>query len=420
MSSELLGITLPNGWNGEKRQTLFVGDLSGLLKDEYKDQLRFNLLTLEPEFNGQSLPPTFVENFYVLLSEAGYSIGKTAATDGLLVASHRNAFHPVVDYLEGIEKDDSIDPIDLENISTDYLGVEDELSNAMLSTCLIGAVARALNRGVMFKHCCVLKGEQGIGKSSFWRILASSDWFCDTMQSKEQDLFLAIQTTWFYELQELDYMTTKHEQGKLKGWLSSREDKFRLPYARATDSHKRPSIFVGSCNRSDFLTDSTGNVRFWIIDIKNKIDLTKLKKDRDRIFKAAINAYRENEKTFNNQGVTLSNELQEESDIRNLSYEEDHPFMARLAEWTNRTCNQFPFTTEQALEDSDCRDGHKISKHDQKEAGNCLRKLGFNKDTHQRRYGEQPRARRWRKPEWPNDLEPKPIQLPKKLRKEIL
>ncbi|WP_269610830.1 VapE domain-containing protein [Prochlorococcus marinus] len=420
MSSEIIGIHLPNGWENGIRQKFAAGDLSKLLKDEFKSDLKFNLLTLEPEFKDQSLTSNFVDNFYVFLSEAGYMISKGAATDALLVSAHRNAFHPVVDYLEDIEKDDSIEPIDLEKVSTDYLGVDDPLSNSMLAMCLIGAVARALNRGVMFKHCCVLKGAQGIGKSSFWRILASPEWFCDTMQTKDQDLFLAIQTCWFYELQELDYMTSKHEQGKLKAWISSREDKFRLPYGRATDSHQRPSIFVGSCNRSDFLTDSTGNVRFWVIDIPDKIDLPKLKQDRNRIFKAAIKAYREDEKTYNKIGIALPDELQRKSDIRNLEFEAEHPFFSRLAEWTSRKVNQYPFTSEQALIGSGCRDETKLNPNDAKEAGNCLRKLGYIKDTHQQRDEEgKKQARRWRLPEWPNTKEALKIEMPRRFHHEI-
>ena len=420
MSTELITLNFPSGWEEDKkgnptRTHYCSGDLSELLRTHLGNNLRFNLLTLEPEINRCPVHLNFVENFYVFLSEKGFTISKSAAMDALLYTAHQNAFHPVVDYLEQLEKDVSIDPINLETVATDYLGSEDELSNQMLKTCLIGAVARALSRGIMFKHCLVLKGAQGIGKSSFWRTLASSEWFCDTMQNKDQDLLLSVQTTWIYELQELDYMTSKHEQGKLKAWLSSREDKFRVPYGRSTETHKRPSIFVGTCNRSDFLTDSTGNVRFWIIDLNKKIDLPKVQRDRDKIFKAAVIAYRKKEDYFNKNGIALNDQLQKESDLRNEEYEAEHPFFPRLAEWTSRTVNQYPFTTDQALIGSGCRSEQRINNNDTKEAGNCLRKLGYVKDTHQRREAGNKRLRRWRLPTWPKDETPLKIEMPNKL-----
>ena len=75
----------------------------------------------------------FIENFYVFLSEHGYSVRKGAAMDALLYTSQKNTYHPIVEYLERIEKDNYIQPVDLEDIATDYLGVDDELSNQMLA-----------------------------------------------------------------------------------------------------------------------------------------------------------------------------------------------------------------------------------------------------------------------------------------------
>ena len=73
----------------------------------------------------------------------------------------------------------------------------------------------------------------------------------------------------------------------------------------------------------------------------------------------------------------MNDQLQTESDLRNEEYEAEHPFFPRLAEWTSRTVNQYPFTTDQALIGSGCRSEQRINNNDTKEAGNCLRKLGY-------------------------------------------
>ena len=87
---------------------------------------------------------------------------------------------------------------------------------------LIAAVARIRQRGIKFDNCCTLLGRQGAGKSSFWRYLASDPWFCDTFQNKDQDMFMALQSTWIFELQELDRINPHGEKSaKLKALLSS-------------------------------------------------------------------------------------------------------------------------------------------------------------------------------------------------------
>ena len=168
-------LEIAEGWQltrkGPKRLDLQVGDLSRILLESYQDRLEFNLLTGAPEIDRLEVSSGIVENFYVPLSEYGYKINKGAATDGLLYAAQKMSYHPVVEFLKGIELNDSVEPIDLKTVASSYLDVEDELSNAMLAACLIGLVARAFQPGIKFDNCLVLQGAEGIRKSSFWRTL---------------------------------------------------------------------------------------------------------------------------------------------------------------------------------------------------------------------------------------------------------
>ena len=93
---------LPEGWNEGsngiiKSQVLDVGRLSLLLKEEFKDRLKFNLLTLKPELDGVQLPEKFVTYFYVRMGEIGWRIGRESARDGLIYASQQFAYDPVVE-----------------------------------------------------------------------------------------------------------------------------------------------------------------------------------------------------------------------------------------------------------------------------------------------------------------------------------
>ena len=58
---------------------------------------------------------------------------------------------------------------------------------------------------------------------------------------------------------------------------------------------ERCSIFVGTTNQDEFLSDSTGNRRFWIVPVVKNIDIGLLKTERDRIWAAAAELYKNGE-----------------------------------------------------------------------------------------------------------------------------
>ena len=242
---------LPKGFitkkNGDKsHQVIQVGDLLGLLQDTYGKELELNLMSGEPEINRQPIANASVENFYVILSKLGYKINKTPARDGLMTAAQCNSYHPVEDEFHRIELDDTIYPIDLDQVATDYLGTIDPLYDAMLASTLIGLVNRTFHHGCKFDTCLVLTGEEGIRKSTFWKELATENWFCDTWQNKDQDLFMAINQTLIYEFAELDGITDVRAQASLKAVLSSATDTYKRPYATGIGKFPRPSILVAT------------------------------------------------------------------------------------------------------------------------------------------------------------------------------
>ncbi len=398
-----------------QEKKLFEGDLVELLIDNCRSRLSYNLLTLEPEFDRQTIPIDFVENLSTYLSLYGYKIGRDAAHSSLMVAAHQNNYHPVNLYLEKIEYLSSVKPIDIETIATDYLGTESNLYNQMLKMTLIAAVARVKNRGIKFDNCCVLVGKQGTGKSTFWRYLASDAFFADTWQPKPQDLAMMLQRCWIFEIAELDRISPNSEKAAtLKALLSSPIDTFRRPYGRSIGSYPRPSIMVSSCNRTDFLNDPTGSRRYWVINLEGKlINNKKVLNDRDRIWKAALLAYKED------MILDLNDEYKDEINIRNLNFEAEHPFYSRIEEWTNKEHNKYRFTTVQALVNSGCRNDEHVTDKDVKEAGDCLRKLGHEKK--QYRFGGR-KPYYWFHPEWSIEQkkkEPRIIKLPDKGHYEI-
>jgi predicted P-loop ATPase len=370
-----------------KPQPLLPGQLAIALRDGLGAALRFNELTLTPEINDEPIPGHSLDDLYVALSERGWKIEKGKAVDAVLRVARENADHPVVQYLEHIEQDDGIETADLDTLATTYLGTSDNLYNEMLAATLVGAVARVMEPGCKFDTCCVLRGPQGIFKSTAWRTLASPDWFCDTPQANEKDLKLAIHTAWIYELAELDAVTGRKEAAEVKAVLSSPVDHFRPPYARCSEKHPRRSIMVATCNRDDFLRDETGSRRFWVIEVKERIDTQRLNVDRDRIWRAAVLAYRAGRLPI------LSPGAQVESERRNLGYAPEHPWLALLLRWKAPS----EFTSDQALIGAGCVGENRIERKHQNEVAPLLRSLGFTRDQHQSRDDGGSRPRYWRR-----------------------
>ena len=392
-----LHAALPHGGGTiDKPSALNPGRLADELLANLEGRLRFNELTLKPELDGKTMPDHMLQHFYVTLGQAGWKIEKGSAKDALLYAARLKSYHPIREYLHHLEHDAEVEPIDLDSLATTYLGTKDPLYDAMLAATLVGAVARIEQPGCKFDTCTVLLGAQGIFKSTFWKVLATPAWFCDT-PNDDKDLKLAIQTCWIYELAELETKTNRQEAGAIKALLSSSVDSFRVPYGAGIEDHPRPSILVGSCNRDDFLRDETGSRRFWVIDLPHdpdrgeRIDTHKVRQHRDQIWKAALIAYRAGRLPI------LSPEQQSESNRRNRGYEPEHVWLAPLQRWLSTTAPS-EFTTDQAMVGAALKDQRQLgNNNDQRIVAGLLRDLGCEQDKHQTRGDNGKRARMWRR-----------------------
>ena len=386
---------LPDLWvtkrvNGEpvsKPQRLGPGELSGFFSDQHnsdksKPRLRFNEMTLMPELDGETIPVPEAELLYVQVSKKGGDISQKHAQDALRDASLDHSFDPVKEYLIGVRDNPDIKPADITQLSTHFLGVADELSNRQLAMCAIGAVRRVFEPGCKHDTCLVLHSEeQGKNKSTFWNRLASDSFFNDTGQRNDKDFLLAAHSCWIYELAEIETVTSNQAIGALRQLLSSKKDLFRAPYAAAVDEHKRRGIFVGSVNKTDFLRDPYGTRRWHVITLPpgHSIPLERLDNGgRDSFWKAAILAMEKGEDNH------LSKDWEELSEARNVAFKEELLYEGRFAAWLSGSLkfqgqpwNGQPFTTDDALHLSGCRDRGSIEEKHKRAAADALRSLGF-------------------------------------------
>lgn len=186
--------------------------------------------------------------------------------DAIKNVSMRNKFHPVRDILDGLEWDGSER---IRSLLPDYLGVEStEYCYQVMRLWMLGAVARVYEPGCKFDYTMIFTGPQGLGKSTFLKMMALNDaWFNDSLDSLDSDKAAqSLMGSWIVELAELKSLArTAGGVESVKRFLTAVQDKYRVPYERRADIFLRQCVFAGTTNKSDFLQDETGNRRFLII-----------------------------------------------------------------------------------------------------------------------------------------------------------
>lgn len=399
---KLLAAIGPGEWGEDENgapvrpDSLSVGQFAEII-DDLGQSLRWNEMRMAIEYENEEIKPHEVELIYVDLHKQDRYVTKNIAIDAILSRARKNGYDPARDYLDYLKKDDTAKPVNIDTIATNYLGTSDPLYDKMMKVMLLGAVDRRMRPGCKFDYVVVLKGEQGTKKSTFWQALASPDMHTSSMPDNDKDMLLNIHAVWVYELAELESITSKHDVGKLKNYITTPTDLLRVPYGKASEWRPRASVFVGTVNGDSFLRDETGERRFLVIDLPQKpacgefLNIEAVVRDRDRIWKAALLALEAGDKPY------LNHEDQIESDTRNEDYQQVDAWGGPLDKWLNPTeaekeirdtWGEFEdrpsvseeFTTADALVGSGVRDLKNINSGDNVRMAKLLKMRGFVKN----------------------------------------
>lgn len=239
--------------------------------------------------------------------------GREKLDSALLIVSSQNKINAVKEYLKGL-KWDGVKRLD--TLLPDYLGADDNIYiRAVMRKSLCAAVGRAIVGGVKYDYMPIFTGPQGIGKSTFLSILGR-EWFSDSLSSFEgRDAAELIQGTWINEVGELTAMT-KQETNAVKQFLSKTDDIYRAAYGRRTSKYPRRCVFFGTSNEDEFLKDTTGNRRFWPVDVgvhpAKKSVWKDLPKEVDQIWAEAYMLWRMGEPLYlSKEEGAIAGEMQE-------------------------------------------------------------------------------------------------------------
>jgi putative DNA primase/helicase len=209
-------------------------------------------------------------------------------------------FHPVQEYLRDVHgAHNQWDRKDrIEDLLIRVAGAPDNVyTRAVTKNFFLGAVARIMRPGAQVDTVLILEGAQGAGKSTFFRTLASDEWFFDTVFNiGGKDGYQALRRKWIVEFSELDALGSA-DLARVKAFISSVKDSYRPSYGKTTIDFPRQCVFAGTVNPNGagYLNDTTGARRFWPVTV-GKVDLKTVQEERDDLWAEAFWRYGKNQK----------------------------------------------------------------------------------------------------------------------------
>jgi len=235
--------------------------------DPVFSDMTFNLMSHLPEIRGKRWKESDDSRTRMFIEEK-YGIHNPAKlTDAINVLFDEKGYHPLKDIIESVEWDGHTR---MEDMLIKYMMAEDcNYSREVSRLIFAGGIHRIYNLGCKFDYVPVLIGtHQGEGKSSFIRWLSMNEDYYRTISSIEgKEGIEVIEGAWICEIDELLALTKTKEVEAVKSYITRQTDVYRKVYERRINTQPRQCIFIGSTNKSQFLTDKSGNRRFLPIKV---------------------------------------------------------------------------------------------------------------------------------------------------------
>ena len=259
---------IPLSFDGQGKPLATIDNFLMILRNDPKfATLQFNQLSYSPEHivNGKVKKWLDTDDskarFYI---EQKYKIhNKEKLDDALRILFAEREYHPIKDIIESVKWDGKTR---IYTLFIKWLKCDDSIYTREVTRLVFaGGIHRLYNPGCKFDDVCVLIGtKQGEGKSSFARWLAlKDDFFTEIAEIEGQKGIEAIEGAWICEIAELLAVTRAKDVEAVKSYITKQVDRYRRPFDRRVSECPRQCIFIGTTNKAQFLTDKTGNRRWY-------------------------------------------------------------------------------------------------------------------------------------------------------------
>lgn len=220
-------------------------------------------------------------------------ISQQVAQQAIVTDADLRQVHPVRQWLAGLAWD-GVQRVD-DWLHHAFGAPKDPYHRDVGCKVLCAAVRRVRLPGCKFDHVLVLEGKQGKGKSRACETLFGARWFTDNLSHdlSNKDAQQGMAGKWGMELAELNVLVRSSSQAA-KAFFSRQVDYFRPSYGRAFVERPRQCIFIGTTNDADYLTDATGNRRYWPVYCE-KAEVAWIAEVRDQLWAEAAHLEAEGE-----------------------------------------------------------------------------------------------------------------------------
>ena len=189
----------------------------------------------------------------------------------LLRSDFVKVYNPFEDYFDSLPLWDPETGIDYIDKLSEYINAKQpERFKMHFKKMLIRSIACALTDGNFNKQAFILvHDKQNSGKSTFCRWLCPAQlksYYAENI-SIDKDSLISLSENFFINLDELATLS-KVELNTLKSMFSKDYIKIRRPFEKKPAVTPRRANFIGSTNKTEFLTDETGSVRWLCFEIE--------------------------------------------------------------------------------------------------------------------------------------------------------
>ena len=243
-------------------------------------EIRTNVISLEVELKKKGeikWKPCNENNLFIELQKKEIKI-PMASLLAILKSNYAKEYNPLVEYFESLSDWDGV--IDYSEQYANYVDLVSDESriqfNYHFKKWIVRVVKCATIDGYFNKQAFVLTDDgkgQNIGKSSWCRFLCPPDlsrYIAEDIGNNDKDSRMLLCRNLLINMDELAVLSRK-EINQLKSMFSKDQINERLPYDRKNSIIQRVASFIGSTNKSTFLQDETGSVR-WLCFVVEDID----------------------------------------------------------------------------------------------------------------------------------------------------
>jgi len=261
----------------------------------------------------------------MVLNTGGVDPGLDALRQAATKLAYENSYDRVRDYYDSLE-DHGLDY--LGDWLLDALGAEQtKLNRNTMRRFFVAGVARVFEPGAWANFMPIFSGKQRAGKSTFLRIIAREPaLFTDTKilgldAQRRQEALRGKHIVEIAEMEGWRSSTIEH----LKALTSATHDYSRRVWGSYSHDQARRCVFACTTNEETPLRDPTGNFRFPVIRVGDRINLKKIRNNVDAIWADALALYK------SGFSLELPNNLVHEVTSVQLGQMEHDPWVDALA-----------------------------------------------------------------------------------------